>query len=51
MAPEKYQRQRKSAAELSADLPKNGRKGAELLKVCFSLKILRLFAELDPKVS
>jgi hypothetical protein len=29
-APEKSQRSRKSAAEFSADLPKNGRKGAEL---------------------
>jgi hypothetical protein len=40
VAPEKSQRQRKSAAEFYAEFPKNDRKGAELLEVCFSLKIL-----------
>jgi hypothetical protein len=40
VAPEKSQRPRKSAAEFYAEFPKNGRKGAELLEVCFSLKIL-----------
>jgi hypothetical protein len=30
VAPQKSQRPRKSAAKFSADLPKNGRKGAEL---------------------
>jgi hypothetical protein len=39
VAPEKSQRPRKSEVEFSAELPKNGRKEADLLKVCFSLKI------------
>jgi hypothetical protein len=40
VAPEKSQRPRKSAAEFYVEFPKNGRKGAELLEVCFSLEIL-----------
>jgi hypothetical protein len=40
VAPEKSQRPRKSVAEFYAELPKNGRKGAELVEVCFSLEIL-----------
>jgi hypothetical protein len=39
--PEKSQPLRKSATEFYTDFPKkNGRKGAELFEVCFSLKIL-----------
>jgi hypothetical protein len=40
VAPEKSQRPRKSVAEFYADFPKNGRKGAELFELCFSLKIM-----------
>jgi hypothetical protein len=40
MAPQKSQRPRKSAAEFSADLPKNGRKGAELFWSVISHNIL-----------
>jgi hypothetical protein len=38
VAQEKSQRPRKSAAEFYAEFPKNGRKGAELLEVCFPLE-------------
>jgi hypothetical protein len=34
VAPEKYQRPRKSVAEFYADFPTNGRKGAELFENC-----------------
>jgi hypothetical protein len=40
VAQEKSQRPRKSPAEFYAEFPKNGRKGAEPLEVCFPLKIL-----------
>jgi hypothetical protein len=40
VAPQKSQRPRKSAAEFSADLPKNSRKGAELSWSVISHKIL-----------
>jgi hypothetical protein len=40
VAPQKSQRPRKSAAKFYADLPKNGRKGAELFWSVISHKIL-----------
>jgi hypothetical protein len=38
--PRKIPAAEKSAAEFYPGFPKNGRKGAELLEVCFSLEIL-----------